>query len=72
MLSRAARFLSTAAMSRPTIVLDRFAARQFDAANKSTTTHIDHDAADFTQRVNAALAQSGGALVDGYVRIHCS
>ena len=38
--------------ARPFLALDRFAARQFDIANRATTTVIDFDATAFAQRVN--------------------
>ncbi len=38
--------------ARPFLALDRFAARQFDVANRATTTVIDFDASAFAQRVN--------------------
>jgi hypothetical protein len=43
-------------MSRPDLVLDRFAARQFDLANQATATTIDFDPVEFTRRVNEVRA----------------
>lgn len=44
--------------ARPFLALDRFAARQFDVANRATTTVIDFDATTFSQRVNEVLYNS--------------
>jgi hypothetical protein len=57
-------------MSRPTLVLDRFAARQFETTNKSVSTVIDFDPVAFTSKVNEhyehLLASGQPALIDGY------
>jgi len=47
------------------IVLDPFAERQF-MLNGSSSSLIDHDAADFVKRINILYEEGGKKLVDGY------
>lgn len=55
-------------MSR--LVLDRFALRQFDLANKAVQTHIHYQTAEFmkivTELYQDAIASGKNPLVDGY------